>query len=62
MRCAGDRDPIKPVADQLAGCFQEPQIIRHPRGHVIAALPEEDVSRMRDFLGSVRDSIAQPNL
>jgi hypothetical protein len=59
---AGDRDPIGRVADRLAGCFQNPEVIRHPRGHVIPSLPEDDVKRMRDFLEFVRVSVAKPSL
>ena len=58
----GDRDPLSRVADRLAGCFQDPKIIRHPRGHVIASLPADDVKRMRDFLEQIRVSVAQPSL
>lgn len=50
VQCIGDRDPFKPWCDHYPPLWQNPVVIRHPKGHVIPPLEGEDLQRMRDFL------------
>lgn len=50
------------MSEMLAECFENAEVIRHQRGHVIAALPEDDVARMCRFLEGIRTDVARASL
>jgi hypothetical protein len=50
LHILGERDPVKRLTNALIDSFDRPVLISHARGHVIPALPEADLQRLRAFL------------
>ncbi|KAK9865839.1 hypothetical protein WJX84_007479 [Apatococcus fuscideae] len=46
----GDTDFMQKASNNLLEAFVEPQVIRHPRGHLIPALKGAELQAFRDFL------------
>ena len=54
LHILGERDPVKRLTNALIDSFDRPVLISHSRGHVIPALPEADLQRLRSFFEAQR--------
>lgn len=58
LHIIGDKDPVKRLTNLLIDSFDQPVVINHTRGHVIPALAEPDLQRLRAFLQEQQEAVA----